>query len=192
MCCPPHPTARIRPIASCGKTISTAQRSLPTADQPDQRRGSWAVTGVEGQLAVAAAAHQQPPGHAGSGQGGKLHGHPARRHQGRDRAAEHHPSTRKGRAWTLIDTNTVVQVPKAGPSNSPASGPRSQNSSPTATASQPQAGRCTCSGDSSRRSTAGQSWSASDSVRAMARDASPPAGQEGGPQEQVRRPAVSR
>ena len=67
------------------------------------------------------------------------------------------PSTRKGRAWTLIDTNTVVHVCKAGPSSSPASGPRSQNASPTATASQPQAGKRTCSGDSSRRSTTGQS-----------------------------------
>jgi hypothetical protein len=67
------------------------------------------------------------------------------------------PRTRKGRAWVLMDTNTVVQVPTAGPSSSPASGPRSQKASPTATASQPQAGRRTCSGDSSRRSTAAQS-----------------------------------
>jgi hypothetical protein len=34
------------------------------------------------------------------------------------------PSTRKGRAWTLMETKIVVQVPKAGPSSSPASGLR--------------------------------------------------------------------
>src|SRR4029453_18078413 len=45
--------------------------------QPDQRRGCRPVAGVEGQLAVtAAAADQQPPGHADGSRGGKLHAGP--------------------------------------------------------------------------------------------------------------------
>src|SRR5918993_214999 len=49
------------------------------------------------------------------------------------------PRTRKGSAWTLMDTKIVVQVPRAGPSSSLASGPRRYNASTKASPSQPQA-----------------------------------------------------